>query len=205
MKSTLSCRIRVVLSCCLLVAGTVFIASEARGQENHFSMLPAPPPMKFVSRGERTQLSAARDTKARTRATIELADARLTRAEQLTASQQYQAASVELGIYQGLIEDAIAHLDENKKYSNKLRDTYKRLELALRAHCARMEAIRRVTPAEYAVHVKVICEYARNARAAALNGFYGDTVVREEAAHEDAKSSGGESLKDTASDAAKRQ
>jgi hypothetical protein len=196
MKSTLSCRMRIVSCCCLLVATTLLLGSEARGQDTHPPIVSAPPPMKFISRDERAQLSAARDLKARTRATIELAEARLSRAEQLTAAQRYDAASAELGAYQGLIEDVIAYLNENKKNSHKQRDTYKRLELALRAQCSRLEAIRRVTPSEYALHVKTICECARNARTEALNGFYGDTVVRQETSHDSSKSSGSESLKD---------
>lgn len=205
MDYTLSCRMRIVLSCCLLTGFTVLVAPAARGQESHLLSAP-PPPMKFVSRSERTQLSVTRDAKARTRATIELAEARLSRAEQLTAGQQYDAANAELGVYQGLIEDALVFLGEIKKNDNKLRDTYKRLELALRVHCARLEAIRRVTPSDYAVHVKAICECARNARTAALNSFYGDTVVREEVSHGDGQSSGGDAVKDpSSSGSAKKQ
>lgn len=202
MNSTLSCRMRIVMGCCSLVAVIVFIAPEARGQDNHPPLISAPPPpMKFVSRNERTVLSAARDAKARTRTAIELAEARLSRAEQLTAGQQYEAAAAELGVYQGLMDDALAYLERESK---KQRDVYKRLELALRAHAARLESIRRVTPSDYAVHVKAICECARNARAQALNAFYGDTVIQD-VSPEIAKPSGGGSLVDTASGAAKKQ
>ncbi|HKR02882.1 MAG TPA: hypothetical protein VJT09_19545 [Pyrinomonadaceae bacterium] len=207
MNSTLSCRTRIALSCCLLVAVGVVVAPEALGQDNHLPMISAPPPMKFVSRSERTQLSAAHDAKARARATIELAEVRLGRAEQLTAEQRYDAANAELGVYQGLIEDVLSHLTENKKAASKMRDTFKRLELALRAHCSRIEAIRRVTPAEYAIHVKTICECARMARAEALNAFYGETVVREQAAsHEEGVSAGGGAgAKEAAPDPVKKQ
>jgi hypothetical protein len=204
MNSTLSCRMRIVLGCCSLVAVIVFIAPEARGQDYRQPLISAPPPpMRFVSRDERTQLSATRDAKARIRAAIELAEVRLGRAEQLTAGQQYEAASTELGSYQGLVDDALNYLDspEARKAS---RDTYKRLELALRAHCARLEAIRRVTPSEYAVHVKAICECARSARAEALNGFYGDTVIRGASAI-DEKASGGGNPQDSAPGTAKKQ
>ena len=202
MNSTLSYRMRITLSSCLLVAVVVLMAPEARGQDYHLP-LSAPPPMKFVPRSERTQLSAARDAKARTRATIELAEARLLRAEQLTAGQQFDAASAELGMYQGLVDDALNFLDkvESKK---KLRDTYKRLELSLRAHSARIEAIRRVTPNEYAVHVKAICECAQNARALALNGFYGDTVIRSDSPEEE-KHSGGGGMKTSATGSVNKQ
>src|SRR3712207_3085623 len=107
MNSTHSLRYRIVLGCCLLAVAAAYEAPEARAQDGHLPLISAPaPPMKFVSRGERTQLSSARDAKGRTRATIELAEARLARAEQLTAEQKYIAASGELGAYQGLIEDA---------------------------------------------------------------------------------------------------
>ena len=204
MKSTLSCRMRIVLSCCSLVAVIVLVAPETRGQDYRLPLIsaPPPPPMKFVSRTERTQLSASRDAKARTRAAILLAEARLARAEQLTVGQQYEAASAELGIYQGLVDDALNYLDgvETKK---KSRDIYKNLELSLRAHCARIEAIRRMTPAEHAVHVKAICELARNARSEALNAFYGDTVIRETSPDE--KASSGGSMQDSTAGSAKKQ
>lgn len=195
-----SLRTRIVLGCCLLtVAAAAFVAPEARAQDGHMPFISAPaPPMKFVSRGERTQLSATRDAKTRMRATIELAEARLARAEQLTAEQNYNAASAELGIYQGLIEDALDYMDDITKNDNKLRDTYKRFELALRTHCMRLEAIRRVTPSEYAVHVKSICECARNARSEALNSFYGDTVVPASSMRDEAKGGGDENAKDSA-------
>ena len=202
MNSTLSCRMRIVISCCSLVAVIVFIAPEARGQDNHLPLISAPPPpMRFVSRNERTVLSSARDVKSRTRSAIELAEARLTRAEQLTAGQQYEAASAELGIYQGLMDDALAYLDRESK---KQRDIYKRLELALRTHGARLESIRRVTPSDYAVHVKMICECARNARTEALNAFYGDTVIQD-VSPENGKHSGSGSLTVTANGSAKNQ
>jgi len=188
-----------------MVAVIVFIAPEARGQDFSTPLIAAPPPpMKFVSRNERTQLSATRDAKARIRAVIELAELRLSRAEQLTAGQQYEGASTELGNYQGLIEDALNYLDgaDAKKAS---RDTYKRLELALRAHCVRLEGIRRATPSEYAIHVKAICECARNARAEALNGFYGDTVIRGDTAENEKVSSGGGSPQHAVPGSAKKQ
>jgi hypothetical protein len=204
MKYPLSCRTLIVSGCCLLLASALFCVPEARGQDMRMPLVSAPPPMKFVPRNERTQLSNARDAKARTRATIELAEIRLSHAEALTAGEQYDAASAELGVYQGLIDDAIYYLNELKDGKNKTRDIYKRLELALRAHCSRIEAIRRITPSEYAVNIKAICECTRNARNEALNGFYGDTVIGE-VSREDQKSPGGENPKDSAPDSVKKQ
>ena len=191
MKYTLSCRMLILSSCCLLFTSALLVAPEARGQDMRMPLVSAPPPMRFVPRSERTQLSNTHDAKSRTRATIELAELRLSHAEALTASQQYDAASAELGVYQGLIDDAIFYLNELKSSKNQMRDTFKRFELALRAHCSRIEAIRRITPAEYAVNIKAICECTRNARAEALNGFYGDDVMGE-VSRKDEKASGAE-------------
>ncbi|MFN2455197.1 MAG: hypothetical protein ABR577_13345 [Pyrinomonadaceae bacterium] len=140
----------------------------------------APPPMKFVSRDERSQLSAAKDLRARTRASLDLAESHLRRAEELSSAQQYDMAAYELGNYQGLIEEALHYLDGNGKDNGKTRDLYKRIELALRAHGPRIEAIRRTTPYEYSVNIKDIAKFARNARSTALNAFYGDTVMHDE-------------------------
>lgn len=206
MNSPISFRLRIALSCPLLLLtfALLLAASEVRAQDMRTAFVPAPPPMKFVPRSERTQLQNVSDAKAHTRAAIELAEARLLRAEQLTSSQQFDEASAELGIYQGLIEDALRFLHEatNGK-GNKMRDTYKRLELAIRAHCTRLEAIRRVTPSEYAINVKAICEYARVARDAAINSFYGDDVIKDSAEGE--KVSSEVSAKDAPSNEVKKQ
>ena len=77
MYAILSCRRRVILSSCLVLASALCVAMEARGQDSHLPFVAAPPPMKFVPRSERTQLAGERDVKARTREAIELAEARL--------------------------------------------------------------------------------------------------------------------------------
>jgi hypothetical protein len=174
----------MVMSLCSLMTLAAF-GCVAQAQDNPFTS--APPPMKFVSHAERAQLSSAKDVKARTRASIELAEVRLRRAEEFTNALQYDAASSELGCYQALVENVMGYLGEFKTDRSKMRDIFKRLELTLRAHGARIEAIRRSTPVEYGINLRVITDYTRSARTEALNSFYGDTVVREEARREEAK------------------
>lgn len=178
MYVTLSCRRRIVLSCCLLVSA-LCVAMEARGQDNHLPFVAAPPPMKFVPRSERTQLAGERDVKARTRQAVELAEARLTHAEALTSAQQYDAASEELGIYEGLIEDAVSFLNQNKGDGKKLRDVYRHLDLILRTHGARIESIRRATPIEYKLNINAIADFTCTAQIAALNAFFGGEMMHE--------------------------
>lgn len=184
MNSPLSYRTQMLMSLCSLLTLAAF-AAVAQAQDNPFTS--APPPMKFVSHAERAQLSSAKDVKARTRASIELAEVRLKRAEDFTTALQYDAASSELGCYQALIENVMGYLGDLKTDKGKMRDIFKRLELTLRAHGARIEAIRRTTPAEYSINLRVITDYTRSARTEALNYFYGDTVVAEDSKREEAK------------------
>lgn len=150
----------------------------------------APPPLKYIPDDARDKLAEARDDKARTRASLELADGRLIQAAQLAADEQHDGAAAQLGIYQALIADAIRHLRQSSKPVSRNRDLFKRIELALRAHVPRIESIRRITPSDDAVNVKAVIEYVRGARTEALNAFYGDTVMREDTGRKEAQSSG---------------
>jgi hypothetical protein len=178
MNSSLLKKAETAVGLLAVVAVAILMCAEARAQVAVGTPLPAPPPLRLVPREMRSQLDAARDVKARIRLSMELAEARLASAEQRTASQQYESASRELGIYQGLLDDALRFLKEQKE-QKKLREVYKRFEISLRAHAARLETMRRVTPSEYAVHIKTLTDYTKTVRGEALNGFYGDTVIRD--------------------------
>ena len=142
--------------------------------------LPAPPPFKMIVKEERSALdSASRDPSRRLKMTIEFADGHLTRAEQHTTREDYNAAATEVGMYHALIENALQFLSSFKRDSNKTRDLYKRLELALRADGPRLTAMRRTTPLEFAVWIKQVEDFAREGRTEALNSFYGHTVEHE--------------------------
>jgi hypothetical protein len=151
--------------------------------------LPAPPPFKLIVKEERDALEATKDSSRRLKLTIEYAGGHLTRAEQHTARENFEAASAEIGMYHALVESALAFLSPFKRDSNKTRDLYKRLELALRADGPRLTAMRRITPLEYAVWIKKVEEFAREGRNEALNSFYGHTVVREPEKKEKSKES----------------
>jgi hypothetical protein len=158
----------IFIACCTPVS------AQFPGQQ-----LTAPPPMKALSRDERAQVEATKDSKGRIRTVIELAEAHLVKAEALTSEHNYDAALSEVGKYWGLVEDGLSFLSPMTNDTNKTRDLYKKLELALRAHGPRLVAMRRTTPLEYAVWIKEVEDFARNGRVEALNSFYGHTVVRE--------------------------
>lgn len=171
-----------MMVCCLVLP---FLTAHAQGGPTVTSEQPVPL-LKFIPDEDRTRLAQENDNlKDRTRFSLELADSRLRRAAELTAIEQYEAAAKELGVYHALIEDVMSFLKskseiKNGKASNKTRDLYKRVDLALRAHGPRLETIRRSTPAEEAFNVREVYEYTRQARAEALESFYGATVLREE-------------------------
>src|SRR5215212_6035911 len=119
------------------------------------------------------------DSQPQLKLTIEFASAHLTRAEQHTAREDYEAASAEVGMYHALVESALQFLNTCKRDSNKTRDLYKRLELALLSDGPRLTAMRRVTPLEFAVWIKQVEDFARDGRTEALNSFYGHTVVHD--------------------------
>jgi hypothetical protein len=154
-------------------------APAGLGQDPPSPQITAPPPLKTISKSERSQIQEAKDPKTRLRLTLEIADDHLGSAERYTAQPNFEAASAEIGTYHALIEDALTFLAALKQDSNKTRDLYKRLELALRADGPRLTSIRRITPLEFAVWIKQVEDFARDGRTEALNSFYGHTVVRD--------------------------
>lgn len=163
------------------VASVCLISSAAFTQQPRSPRMPAPPPMRFVSHDERSQLDATRDNKARLRTTIELSEVHLTRAEGSTTEKKFDVASEEIGRYLGLIGDARQVLLILNRDKNSTRDLYRRFDIALRAHVPRLAVMRRSTPADYAGHIKAAEEFAREARTEALDSFYGHSVLREDA------------------------
>lgn len=165
-----------------VVACAAFCAGEARAQgpvAPTDEKDPAPPPMKFIPGETRARLANEKDIKARTRLSLELAEARLSSAEAHTQAERYDAAGAELGIYQALISDAVNFIQKTGRRDNKARDNFKRIDLALRQHTTRIEKLRRNTPAQSAVHVQAALDFVRQSRTDALESFYGDTVLRE--------------------------
>ena len=173
---------RITLTAFIIVLAFVCAATvsaqEPQAQPQPTPLM-APPPFKMIVKEERTAIEQTNDSGKRLRLTIQYAGAHLGNAEQHTARSDYEAASVEVGMYHALIESALAFLSSIKRDSNKSRDLYKKLELALRADGPRLTAMRRTTPLEFAVWIKQVEDFARDSRTEALNSFYGHTVVRD--------------------------
>jgi len=151
----------------------------AFAQQPRSPRLPAPPPMRFVAPDERSQLNSTKDPKSRIRATIDLAEGRLTRTEEFTSQAKFDQASEELGGYLGLIDNVLAFIGAMNHDKGSTRDLYRHLEISLRKHLPRLAVMRRTTPAEYSGNLKAAEEYVQDARDEALESFYGHSVLRE--------------------------
>ena len=179
---TRKAQLRIALSAHVLLIMFVLVPSVCAQDSQptpQATPLPAPPPFKMIVKDERMQIESTRDSSDRLKLIINFAAAHLTVAEQHTTQGNFEAALTEVGMYHALIENALTFLSSFKRDSNKTRDLYKRLELALRGHGPRLTSMRRITPLEFAVWIKKVEDFARAGRTEALNSFYGHTVVRE--------------------------
>lgn len=138
------------------------------------------PPLRYVPDDVRRQLDAeARDVKARTKLSLQLAEDRLARATAASDADRFEDCTNELGVYEAIVADTIRYVQASGRTGNKLRDTFKRIELTLRSHVPRIETLRRGLPAAHAVYAKATIEFVRTQRDQALSSFYDDTVVPE--------------------------
>jgi hypothetical protein len=175
--------VQVITACAL--------ANCAAAQDPQLPRLPAPPPMHFVSRSDRSQLDGTRDPKDRLRATMTLAIDHLTKAENFTNDKKFDEALAELGAYLGVIgdlRDYVAKLDATK---GSTRDIYRHLDLQVRPHIPRLAVIQRTTPAAYVLNIKDAEDFIKETRAEALDSFYGHSVLREPPPDKDTSTSGG--------------
>lgn len=139
----------------------------------------APPPLKIVSKEEKKQLDAEPDVNKRTKLSLILIEARLKQAEDFYARQQFRAMFEQLGSFHALIDEALGFLNRNDAGKGKVLGSFKRFEMNLRAFLPRLEIIRRDLPGEFEPYVKSLAKEVRQARAEAIEPFFGETVVKE--------------------------
>jgi hypothetical protein len=166
----------------LVALASAEAAAQGDSQAQRSDEPAAAPPMRYVPDDVRRQLDAeARDVKARTKLGLQLAEDRLARATTALDADRFEEATNELGVYEAIVADMIHFVQASGRTGNKLRDTFKRIELALRAHVPRIETLRRGMPAAHAVYAKETIEFVRTQRDQALSSFYDDTVIPEPA------------------------
>lgn len=154
---------------------------QADGVKRSDEVTTAPPPMRYLPEEVRRRLESESDLKARTRLALDLADGRLASAAQQADADRFEEATVELGVYEALVADAVTSVQSSGRSKNKQRDILKHVEMTLRSHVPRLETIRRTLPAAFAAYFKSGIEFVNEQRDLALNTFYDDTVLRETA------------------------
>lgn len=137
----------------------------------------APPPLKIISQDERGRLDGQTDLKKRTQLVLELMTGRLTMAEKLGLSNDFDGVFRELGGFHGLMDNGLDYLQKRDTGRGKVLDNFKRIEIALRAFRPRIESIRRELPSRYEDYMITLLKYVRDARTKATEPLFADTVV----------------------------
>ena len=137
----------------------------------------APPPLKTISKEEKSQLGAQNGVKKYTKLSLELMDARLAKAENFNNQQNYGQMFDELGGFHALVDDTLDYLSKHDTDSGKVLNNFKRLEISLRKFAPRLELIRRDLPTKYELYVRKLIIYVRRARTKAVEPLFDNSVV----------------------------
>ena len=151
------------------------LPQAARAQDDPLDL--APPPLKMMSRDERSRLDAETDVKDRTKLVLLLMESRLVAAEKLNGDKDFDGMFRELGGFHGLMENSLEYLLKRDISKGKTLDNFKRVEIGLRGFSPRLEAIRRELPLRYEDYVRRLLKYVRDARTKATEPLFADTVV----------------------------
>ena len=141
--------------------------------------IPAPPPLKVISKEEKKQLETEPDTKKRTKLAIDLMEVRLKSTENFYSRKQYREMFDELGAFNALVDKTLDFLIRDNDDRGKSLANFKRFEMTLRAFLPRLELIRRELPIDYEPYVRILMKDVREKRAKAVETFFGQTVVND--------------------------
>ena len=162
--------------CLLLLTFYVLLSVSLFAQEDQ-SEITAPPPLKTISKEEKTQLAAQNGVKKYTKLSLELMDARLAKAENFNNQQQYAQMFDQLGGFHALVDDTLDYLNKHDTDSGKILNNFKRLEISLRQFAPRLELIRRDLPFKYELYVRKLIIFVREARTKAVEPLFDNSVV----------------------------
>ena len=138
---------------------------------------PAPPPMRKLSPGEKSQLDSRDDSKNRIEIALKLMEGRMKKAEELKAAENFDAMFLELGGFHGLMDITLGFLTRENQRTGKASNSFKKYELGLRTFTPRLELIRRDIPTKYESYIMRLLRYLRDARSKAIEPFFGDSVL----------------------------
>jgi hypothetical protein len=160
-------------------AGLIFAFAFAAGlpaQATHQDDQ-APPPLRRISKDEKSRLESSKEPKQRIAAALALMDGRIKRAEELKNAENFDLMFLELGGFHGLMDNTLDFLNADLRQRGKALNHFKRYEMGLRTFTPRLELIRRDLPLRYDPYVVRLLKYLRDARTKSIEPFFGDTVI----------------------------
>lgn len=137
----------------------------------------APPPLKILSADEKAKLAAVSEVKQRTKLALDLMEIRMKQSEAFDAKENWDQMFVELGAFQGLMDDMLEFLTKSDKDNKKVLNNFKRFEIGLRMFTPRLELVRSHLPIRYELYVRNLIKNLRAARSKAIEPLFDDTVV----------------------------
>ena len=137
----------------------------------------APPPLKMLSKSERTALAAKGEPKERTELALELMETRLRSAEKYRTNENYSLMYAELGGFQALMDNALSFLLKSETSEGRRLKSLKKYEIGLREFIPRLEVIRRELPFMFEPYLRNLIKDTDAARERAIQPFFSDTVV----------------------------
>ena len=168
---------QLAFAVCFCVFSFTFLVSPASAQPPD-QVDTAPPPLRMLTKEERTSLESTNDVKARTKLALEYMTTHVSAAEAYNEKREYDAMFHELGGFHGLIDHTLLFLTKSDRTSNRVLDNLKRFEIGLRGFMPRLEGIHRELPFRYEDYVRKLIAYVRNARTKALDPLFSDSVIK---------------------------
>lgn len=162
----------MLLSLVALVGMSGFASAQSVDSEEDFA-----PPLKAVSKSERSALEGQKDPKKRLTVALGLMESRLKNAEAESSNGYYERTLIELGAFAALMSDMLDHLKRVDRGTNKDFNNLKKFEMTLRSFAPRVELIRREAPEGTQEYLKSILKQVRDTRSKAMEPLFGNDVV----------------------------
>src|SRR5437762_5933354 len=138
----------------------VVFSNQANGQEPDDI---APPPLKMLSKTEKSELNARTDVKEHAALALQLMDTRLKAAEKFRTDENYTLMYAELGGFHGLMDHTLDFLLRSGT-DGKVLNSLKKFDIGLRSFVPRVETLRRELPPNFEPYVKDLLKYISETR-----------------------------------------
>ena len=166
-----------ILGLFVLILSVGFLATQIRAQDDPDDLLP--PPLRVISKDEKSRLDLDSEVKSRTKLALELMSGRLAAAEKKLSTSSFDEMMSDLGGFEALLDNHLEFLTRNDNDSSRVLDNFKRFEIGLRSFVPRIETIRRELPQRFEQLVRSVGKYLRDARTRALEPMFSDTVIHQ--------------------------